>query len=90
MLLEVILNTMNKKNVTMEKEESKKQPSGDRPQWQNGRCEVIVYKVCTYMQICMDIGARNATHSSVLAWKISWIEKPGGLQSMGSQKLGHD
>ena len=26
-----------------------------------------------------------ATHSSILAWKISWTEKPGGLQSMGSQ-----
>ena len=27
-----------------------------------------------------------ATHSSVLAWRILWIEEPGGLQSMGSQK----
>ena len=31
-----------------------------------------------------------ATHSSILAWKISWTEKPGRLQSMGSQRLGHD
>ena len=31
-----------------------------------------------------------ATHSSILAWKIPWTEKPGGLQSMGSQKVGHD
>ena len=31
-----------------------------------------------------------ATHSSILAWKISWMEKPGGLQSMGSQRVGHD
>ena len=30
-----------------------------------------------------------ATHSSVLAWKIPWTEKPGGLQSMGSQRVGH-
>ena len=30
-----------------------------------------------------------ATHSSTLAWKIPWIEKPGGLQSMGSQRVGH-
>ena len=28
-----------------------------------------------------------ATHSSTLAWKIPWIEKPGGLQSMGSQRV---
>ena len=31
-----------------------------------------------------------STHSSVLAWKIPWIEEPGGLQSMGSQRIGHD
>ena len=31
-----------------------------------------------------------ATHSSTLAWKIPRTEKPGGLQSMGSQKVGHD
>ena len=31
-----------------------------------------------------------ATHSSILAWKISWAEEPGGLQSMGSQRVGHD
>ena len=28
-----------------------------------------------------------ATHSSILAWRIPWTEEPGGLQSMGSQKL---
>ena len=31
-----------------------------------------------------------ATHSTILAWKISWTETPGGLQSMGSQRIGHD
>ena len=31
-----------------------------------------------------------ATHSSILARKISWTEEPGGLQSMGSQRVGHD
>jgi len=31
-----------------------------------------------------------ATHSSILAWRIPWMEEPGGLQSMGSQKVGHD
>ena len=30
------------------------------------------------------------THSSILAWRIPWAEKPGKLQSMGSQRLGHD
>ena len=31
-----------------------------------------------------------AAHSSVLAWRISWTEEPGGLQSMGSRRLGQD
>ena len=31
-----------------------------------------------------------ATHSSTLAWKISWTEEPGRLQSMGSQRVGHN
>ena len=31
-----------------------------------------------------------ATHSRILAWKIPWTEKPGGLQSMGSQRVRHD
>ena len=31
-----------------------------------------------------------ATHSSILAWKISWTEEPCGLQSMGSQRIRHD
>ena len=35
-------------------------------------------------------GIGNATHSSILAWKIPWTEEPGGLQSMGLQRVGHD
>ena len=31
-----------------------------------------------------------ATHSSILAWRIPWTEKPGGLQSMGSRRVRHD
>ena len=31
-----------------------------------------------------------AAHSSILAWRIPWTEEPGGLQSMGSQRVGHD
>ena len=32
----------------------------------------------------------TATHSSIHAWKIPWTEEPGGLQSVGSQRVGHD
>ena len=31
-----------------------------------------------------------AAHSSILAWRIPWTEEPGGLPSMGSQRVGHD
>jgi len=30
------------------------------------------------------------THSSILAWRTAWTEEPGGLQSMGSPRVGHD
>ena len=33
---------------------------------------------------------QKATHSSILVWRIPWTEEPGRLQSMGSQKVGHD
>ena len=35
-------------------------------------------------------GERNAAHSSTLAWRIPWTEEPGGLRSMGSQRVRHD
>ena len=31
-----------------------------------------------------------AAHSNILAWRIPWTEEPGGLQSMGSQRVRHD
>ena len=36
------------------------------------------------------LGKEMAIHSSTIAWKIPWPEEPGGLQSMGSQRVGHD
>ena len=35
-------------------------------------------------------GEEMATHSNTLAWKIPWTEEPGGLQSMGSQRVRHN
>ena len=32
----------------------------------------------------------RATHSSILAWRVPWTEEPGGLQSIASQRVGHD
>ena len=37
-----------------------------------------------------DLEKAMATHSSTLAWKIPWVEEPGGLQSMGSLRVRHD
>ena len=31
-----------------------------------------------------------STHSSILAWRIPWMEEPGGIQSMGLKRVGHD
>ena len=36
------------------------------------------------------LGESMATHCSVLAWRIPWTEKPGGLQCLGLQRVGHD
>ena len=33
---------------------------------------------------------RMTTYSSILAWEVPWTEEPGGLQSMGPQRVGHD
>ena len=35
-------------------------------------------------------GRGMTTHSSIVAWRIPWTEEPGGLQSMGSQRVGHN
>ena len=43
----------------------------------------------TYMYI-YKLEKAMAPDSSTLAWKIPWMEKPGGLQSMGLQRVGHD
>ena len=45
-------------------------------------------KIVSYREDWLQEGM--ATHSSILAWESSWTEEPGGLQSMGSQRVGHD
>ena len=43
-----------------------------------------------YSDIIVSLEKEMATHSSVLAWRTPWTEKPGRLQSMGSHRVGHD
>ena len=52
-------------------------------------CRVIVFPFsCTFP---LDPPEKEmASHSSILPWKISWTEEPGGLQSTGSQRVRHD
>ena len=45
--------------------------------------------VCTYIYIYI-YNTFHPPHSSTLAWKISWTEEPGGLQSMGSHRVRHN
>ena len=61
------------------------------PRWLSGKNSPVVHE--TRVQ---SLGQEDpleegmATHSSILAWRIPWTEEPGGLQSIGSQRLGHD
>ena len=52
------------------------------------RCLLLGRKVMTNLDSMLE--KAMATHSCTLAWKIPWTEEPGGLQSTGSQRVGHD
>ena len=43
-----------------------------------------------YTASCVKLEKEMATQSTILAWRIPWTKDPGGLQSMGSQTVGHD
>ena len=61
-------------------------------------CQMVQWlRICLAMQetLVQSLGRGDpleemATHSSILAWKIPWAEKSDGLQSMESQRVGHD
>ena len=48
------------------------------------------FRICNYISPSCSLEKAMATHCSTLAWKIPWTEEPGGLQSMGSLRVGHD
>ena len=50
----------------------------------------ILFPCLIYQISCPQTEKAMAIHSSTLAWKIPWTEEPGGLQSMGSLRVGHD
>ena len=51
---------------------------------------LISFRICFNSQLALPSGKAMAPHSSTVAWKIPWMEEPGGLQSMGSLRVGHD
>ena len=55
-----------------------------------GRWILYHWDTREYMYIYVHMEKAMAPHSSTLAWKIPWTEEPGGLQSMGSRRVGHD
>ena len=69
------------KVLTHKKEKQKKTMWGDR-------CVMIV--IIISQCVCISQEKAMAPHSSTPAWKIPWTEEPGGLQSMGSLRVGHD
>ena len=51
----------------------------------------VLLTILKFVLIYMEIPEKAmAPHSSTLAWKIPWAEEPGGLQSMGSLRVGHE
>ena len=52
----------------------------------------ISKKIVSYQNLeeSMEMEKEMATHSGILAWRIPWMEEPGGLQSIGSQRVGHN
>ena len=65
------------------------------PRWLSGSRVYLPMQKMQEMPV-LSLGQENAveeemaTHSSILAWRIPWTEEPGGLQSVGSQRVGHD
>ena len=51
---------------------------------------MVLITLCLQVSSCQKVEKAMAPHSSTLAWKIPWTEEPGGLQSMGSLRIGHD
>jgi len=64
------------------------------PKWLSGKesaCQCRTQETRVQSLGCEDpLEKEVATHSSILAWKVPWVEEPGGLQSMGPQRVEHD
>ena len=69
-------------------------PHDSLPQWLTGKESTCNERNAGELGLIPESGKfpgrGNATHSSILAWKIQWTEEPGRLQSMGSQRVRYE
>ena len=77
------------KGEAEEKVEEGKRTARNRKPWRAWKDWLVITSA---IHILLALGPEKAmaTHSSTLAWKIPGVEEPGGLQSMGSHRVGHD
>ena len=67
-------------------------PSQRKERWEKF-FPIIIFIIITQVQSLGQVDPlekRTATHSNILAWRIPWTEEPGGLQSIGLQRVGHN
>ena len=67
--------------------------SPELPRWFSGKESTCQCERCGFhpwVRKIHPLEKEMATHSGILAWRIPWTEEPGGLQSTGSQRVGHD
>ena len=68
--------------------------TGELPWWLSGKGSTCSAGDAGNMGSILGLGRSPeegmTTHSNILAWRIPWTEEPSGLQSMGSQRVGHD
>jgi len=57
---------------------------------ENGERDLLDTETGICRWVAVMTGEAMTPYSSTHAWKIPWMEEPGGLQSMGSQRVGHD
>ena len=68
----------------------------DRPLWASQVAQTVENLLAVQETWVQSLGWEDplekgmATHSSILAWRTAWTEEPGRLQSMGSQRVGHN
>ena len=65
-------------------------PEGSFPKVISPLLRILTGSLVLKGLIANSLEKEMATHSSILAWRIPWTEEPGGLQSMGSQRVRHD